>query len=331
MLVLTPMSTFPSGYSYPYPVVSPVAIQNDYLEAVAQARAEAARRMRQQELRRRQVEVQHALAAAYQEQVLRERQHYFALTRQREEAYLRTLLEAQKFERAERLRRAKEHFAAIASLNALLDPKHQVHQPQQTPREVRAPSCAVLPQKTQHGSVQAPSQASTSLAYRGTSPVSLARERFQHRLEHESNLDIRSAVEGLLSVFPEQPQDASVDRKGKGKAREAPVQPIAGPSSVPQVSTPTSAAFAATVQSSSQPTTGATLKDVLQQRLQNEEDSEVKESLNHLFTTLYGAPKAPTVSETTAPAPATRKQVEELGNGAAASRVSCNVQLPSVP
>lgn len=148
MLVLTPMSTFSSGYRYPYPVVSPVAIQNDYLEAVAQARAEAIRHQRQQELRQRQLrqaEVQRrldAFTAAYQQQVLRERQHYLALTRQREEAYARALLEAQALERAERLRlrRAKEQQALCAFdfLNAMLDRAPEPHE--QTLRQVCAPS-----------------------------------------------------------------------------------------------------------------------------------------------------------------------------------------------
>ncbi|KAH9921172.1 uncharacterized protein B0H18DRAFT_571848, partial [Fomitopsis serialis] len=43
---------------------------------------------------------------------------------------------------------------------------------------------------------------------------------------------------------------------------------------------------------SSRPTSGRSLKEALQQRVQNEEDLEIKESLNSLFTKLYGTPKA---------------------------------------
>ena len=321
MLVLTPVSAFSSGYAFPYPIVDPVAIQNDYLEAVAQARAEAVRRRRQQELRRRQIEEQHrqaALAAAYQQQVLRERQRRLALARQREEAYVRALLEARERERAEqlRIRRAREQqvLTAVASLSTMFEsvPEPQVHHYHEKPRQVCAPQhLNLLPQNTEGGLLQVrrePAQPSTSQVRREASPVSSARERLQHRLERESDPEVRSAVEGLLSVFPERRQSPPADRKGKGKAREVPAQPTPGPSSTPEASTPASAATPAPAASSPQPVTGTTLRDALQERMRNEQDPEVKESLSHLLTTLYGTPKT---TNSSAPATTTSEKAEE--------------------
>ncbi|KZT68009.1 hypothetical protein DAEQUDRAFT_738943 [Daedalea quercina L-15889] len=276
MLVLTPVSAFSSAY-YPYPVISPVSIQNDYLEAVARARAEAVHHRRQQELRRRQVEEQRrqaALEAVYQQQILRERHRRLALARQREQAYVRALLEAQELQRAEqlRVRRAREQqlLSTTAALDSMFDMPTEVVQTQKAKPQV--PLASLRP---------------SSPVRRTPSPVSSARERLQQRLERESDPDVRGAVEGLLSVFPTTSQNAPVDHKGKGKAREDPVK--ATPTPVASTSTPTPA-------TSPQPASGSFLKDVLQQRLQKEEDPEIKESLNNLFTKLYGAPKAATSS-----------------------------------
>ena len=332
MLVLTPVSAFSSGYPYPYPIVSPVAIQNDYLEAVAQARAETVRYRRQQKLRRRQVEEQRrqaALAAAYQQQVLRERQRRLALARQREEAYIRALLEAQELERAEqlRLRRAREQqvLAAIASLGFDFVPEPEVHRLQEKPRQVCATSPCDALQSTHGGLIQVhrvPVQSFNEQARREPSPVSSARERLQHRLERESDPEVRGAVESLLSVFPELREHASVDRKGKGKAREVPTQPIPRPSSTRQVPNLTSAATSTPVASTSQPATGATLREAFQERLQSEADPEVKESLYHLFTTLYGVPRATTSSAPAAPAAATSEKFKETVKEVHPSQVS---------
>lgn len=195
----------------------------------------------------------------------------------------------------------------------------------------------MLPQRADHGSVQvhcAPPQVPTSQACRETSPESSAREHLQHRLERESDLDIRNTVEGLLSVFPERHPDATVDRKGKGMAREAPVQSTLGPSSVAQASTSNIPTTAPTASSSSQPATSTTLKEAFQWRLQNEEDPEVKESLIHLFTTLYGAPNATTVSEPAAPVQGTSEQVEDPvkeATAAGSSQVTTSFSLPLYP
>ncbi|KAH9922248.1 uncharacterized protein B0H18DRAFT_1212717 [Fomitopsis serialis] len=283
MLVLTPVSAFSSGY-YPYPVVSPVSIQNDYLEAVALARAEAVHRLRQQELRRRQIEEHHrqaAFEAVYRQQVLRERQRRLAFARQREEAYVRALLEAREHERAEqlRLRRAREQqlLSAVSGFGSMVDFATEVVEPEKTTSQV--------PRASPQPSISQPS--------RVPSPVSSARERLQQRLERESDPDVRGAVEALLSVFLAKSQSPPVDRKGKGKAREeVPYQaPVASSSTTRGPPSSTSASPAPAV-TSSRPTSGRSLKEALQQRVQNEEDLEIKESLNSLFTKLYGTPKA---------------------------------------
>ncbi|TFY64560.1 hypothetical protein EVJ58_g2533 [Rhodofomes roseus] len=316
MLVLTPVSAFSSGY-YPYPVVSPVSIQNDYLEAVAQARAEAVRRHRQQELRRKQIEEQNrqaAFEAMYQQQVLRERQRRLATARQCEEAYVRALIEAQERERAEQLtmRRAREQqlLSAVAALGSMLDFTAEAGEPTR-----------IAPQMP-----RASSQPSTSQVLRAPSPVSSARERLQQRLERESDPDVRDAVEGLLSVFPTIPP---VDRKGKGKAREVPMQaPFA--SSSTQVPVLSSTAPAQTTTTTSQPASGPSLKDALRQRMHNEADPEIKESLNSLFTKLYGTPKV-TPTESAAPSSSTTTKHVPVQEQAASEKIQDTAATTDAP
>ncbi|OSX58021.1 hypothetical protein POSPLADRAFT_1076124, partial [Postia placenta MAD-698-R-SB12] len=305
MLVLTPVSALHSGF-YTYPSVRTTHGEPNFLDelvgqaaldyAVAHARSEALRRQQQQELRRRQIEGQRRRYLEEQYRRLEEQRRQAAV-----EAFL---LQLNGFP----ARRASRHEVSSAeqywALQELQERERRAALEQATAERARHArdeqfisalltlGDAAGPRSNAPMAQNISFSPASSLPSRTTAtPVSLE-QRIKKQLRTETDPDNYASLESLLSYLTAQKtSSAPIDAKGKGKARETPTHiPVSATPSTSYVATSSSTS---SLPPSTTPARGSTLKDLLQRRLEKEGDAEVQESLQGLFSKLYGAPTKP--------------------------------------
>ncbi|KAF9810130.1 hypothetical protein IEO21_07113 [Rhodonia placenta] len=304
MLVLTPVSALHSGF-YTYPSVSATHREPDFLdELVGQAALDYAV-AHQQELRRREIEGQRRRYLEEQYRLLEEQRRQQAEERRRQAAVEAFLLQlngfpARRTSRHEEVSSAEQYWALQererrAALEQAAAERARHARDDQLISALLTLGDAARPRSNAPTAQNTSSSPASSLPSRTTAtPVSLE-QCIKKQIRTETDPADHASLESLLSYLTAQKtSSAPIDVKGKGKARETPTH-------IPVSATP-STSYAATSPSTSSlppsttpaaPARGLTLKDLLQRRLEKEGDAEVQESLQGLFSKLYGAPTQP--------------------------------------
>ncbi|PCH43171.1 hypothetical protein WOLCODRAFT_164293 [Wolfiporia cocos MD-104 SS10] len=292
LVTLTPVSALygdyakPVSHSYYEDLVEQAAL--DY--AISHARAETVRRQRQAEERRRYLKVsrmQAALEAARREAVLeayyRQRQNSLRASGRRINVQAPSwptpyiAISEEDLIRACRSRAALDRQREQDYVRAAAQPQrqHRAH-------EARL-LASLLPSEQIGGDVARTARPSNAI------PLG---SRFEDRLCHEPDPDVRATLESLLQTLAPQAtlRPKPVDVKGKGKAREepipAPAKILIRPAAVARGNA-TSSTSSTSHSSSYVPLVSS--HDASIQRMRSDPDDKVESTVSDLMKTLYGA------------------------------------------